>query len=114
MKLQYIILVIGVLVFSSSIGYSQCDIKVDFDSKTGRNQAGSIEVKLNRSEQYTYKLFEYKNGNKMLVETKKGNSTNFRFQNLPIDRYYRVEISFVEIDKLLCRSFVSDLIQFKN
>jgi len=114
MKFHQIILLIIVLVFSSSIGYGQCTTKVDFDSSVEKNQTGSIEVTLNESEQYSCKLFEYKNGNKMLVETKTGNSTKFRFQNLSIGQYYRVEISFSDIDELLCRSLVSELIQFKN
>ena len=110
MRIQHYILLIGILIYSSSVSYAQCDLKVEFDSKT----SGTIKVRLGNSEQYECKLFEYKNGNKVLVESRTGSSSSLQFQQLPIDRFYRIEISFIDRNELLCSNRTSELIEFKD
>lgn len=114
MKFKNIALTTFMIIGSFSMVRAQCDTSVKVESQKVSTLSGTIKVKIRNSPSYSYILYAYDKGDKKVVETKSGSKATLEFNDLAIDKYYRVELHFNNVEKSLCKNWVSELIEFKD
>ena len=114
MKFRSIILIAALLFLSIHVALAQCNRTVKVNATNTDALHGNIQVKIKNSQAYTYTLYGYQNGMKQKLIAKSGSDEKIQFNGLAVNQYYRVELNFKHTDALLCKSWVSELIEFKD
>lgn len=113
MKFRNIAVITFALLFISYFSLAQCDYNIKVSEKVV-NGKGELKATLRNTSAYTCILYSYVNGNKTKYTEISGNDNTFIINDLPVDRYFRLEFSFNKADNPLCSKWASELIQFND